>query len=129
MNTMDADVCIDLLRRRPEALTWFDALDEPPSVSGFVAMELLAGCQSRIEWREVESFLDDLNIVWASEQAANEAMTIFLLFRLSHGIGVLDCLIAATAKEQGGTLYTFNRRHFRPLPDVIVAEPYIRIQS
>lgn len=69
MNTMDADVCIDLLRKRPEAVAWFGTLPKLPAVSGFVAMELLAGCQSRKEYREVESFLDDLLIVWASENA------------------------------------------------------------
>lgn len=53
---------------------------------------------------------------------------VFLPYRLSHGIGVLDCLIAATAKELKGMLYTFNGRHLRSLPDVVVAEPYIRIQ-
>ncbi len=126
MNTMDADICIDLLRKKPDALAWFHALLEAPALSGFVAMELLAGSHSRKEYREVAEFLEDLSIVWASEAAMQEAMAVFLPFRLSHGMGVLDCLIAATAKEQGGTLFTFNGRHFRPLPGVIVAEPYTR---
>lgn len=129
MNFMDADVSIDLLRKRPEALAWFHNLPDAPAVSGFVAMELLAGCQSRREYREVEEFLEDLRVVWASEAAMEEAITDFLPFRLSHGVGVLDCLIAATAKEQGGTLFTFNTRHFRHLPGVSVAEPYARIQA
>ena len=129
IDTMDADVCIDLLREKPYAEAWFNALPVAPAISGFVAMELLAGAQSRREYQEVAEFIDDLQVVWASEVAMQAATRFFLPYQLSHGVGVLDCLIAATAKEQGGTLYTFNTKHFRPLPGVMIAEPYMRSVS
>lgn len=70
----------------------------------------------------------DLQLVWASEQVLLDAIRDFLPYKLSQGVGVLDCLIAAVAKEQGGTLYTFNTRHFRHLPGIAIAEPYARVQ-
>lgn len=46
MILLDSDVLIDLLRRRPPAVIWFDALseDEELMVSGYVVMELIQGC-------------------------------------------------------------------------------------
>ena len=37
---LDSDVCVDLLRKNPAARAWIASLPAPPSVSGFVAMEL-----------------------------------------------------------------------------------------
>ena len=41
----------------------------------------------------------------------------------SHGTGLADALIAATAEENGATLVTFNQRHF---PMVEIRVPYER---
>ncbi len=44
-------------------------------------------------------------------------------YRQSHGTGLADALIAATAEENGATLVTFNQRHF---PMVEIRVPYER---
>jgi predicted nucleic acid-binding protein len=40
----------------------------------------------------------------------------------SHGVGLADALIAASAEMRGAVLVTLNRKHFPMLPTVIV--PY-----
>jgi predicted nucleic acid-binding protein len=40
----------------------------------------------------------------------------------SHGVGLLDMLIAATAEAHGAQLMTRNARHFPMLDDVIVPD-------
>jgi predicted nucleic acid-binding protein len=45
-------------------------------------------------------------------------------YRQSHGCGLADCLIAATATAHGLTLQTFNKKHFPMLTDVNV--PFVR---
>ncbi|MFN5219653.1 MAG: hypothetical protein ACK5FE_01870 [Cyanobacteriota bacterium] len=42
----------------------------------------------------------------------------------SHGTGLADALIAASAEAAGATLVTLNRRHFPMLADVLV--PYAK---
>jgi predicted nucleic acid-binding protein len=43
-------------------------------------------------------------------------------FGPSHGVGLADAVIAATAAEKGATLVTTNRKHFPMLTSVLV--PY-----
>jgi len=43
---------------------------------------------------------------------------------LSHNIGFLDCLIAATAIKNGLSLATLNLKHFAPFSDLQVEKPY-----
>ena len=49
MIVLDSDVLIDLLRKHPPAMAWFDALqeDEELMVSGYVVMELIQGCRNK----------------------------------------------------------------------------------
>ncbi len=51
MILLDSDVLIDLLRKYPPAMAWFDALqeDEELMVSGYVVMELIQGCRNKVE--------------------------------------------------------------------------------
>ncbi len=51
MILLDSDVLIDLLRKYPPAMAWFDALgeDEELAVSGYVVMELIQGCRNKAE--------------------------------------------------------------------------------
>jgi predicted nucleic acid-binding protein len=45
-------------------------------------------------------------------------------FRLSHGVGWPDCLIAATAIRLGRPVATTNVKHFTPFPNLQVIRPY-----
>jgi predicted nucleic acid-binding protein len=64
--------------------------------------------------------------VWpeASEFAA--AYDLLLAHRLSSGLNIPDCLIAATALTRAGRLYTFNLKHFQAVVGLDVREPYQR---
>jgi len=126
MNFIDADIGIEILRKTLQAREWFYALGEELAVPGFVAMELILGCQDSTELRKVKKFLTGFPIVWASETAMAHALNDLAPLKLSCGIGAMDCFIAATAKEHNATLYTFNKRHFRHVPDLTFIEPYSR---
>lgn len=126
MNFLDADVSIDILRKEPSALEWVRSITEKMALPGFVALELIIGCQNRRELKQVREFLEEFTLVWASDEAMLSALTEIAPLKLSCGIGSLDCLIAATVMEQGGTLYTFNARHFRRVSGLQFANPYPR---
>jgi predicted nucleic acid-binding protein len=122
---LDTDVLVDLIRGRPEALTWFAGLGTHPPAAGFAAMELVWGSQDAAELRRVRAFLTPFPLLWPSQA---DLLTAFSLaaVKLSHGLGSWDALIAATALGQGLPMATFNVRHFAGVPGLTTVQPYAR---
>lgn len=116
MNLVDTDVLVQYLRQDPKADTWFMSLSQLPAVPGFVSMELKWGCRNLQELASVNRLLRPLTVIWPSPSACEQADRIYGAAKLSHGIGILDALIAATAIENRATLYTFNLKHFAVVP-------------
>jgi predicted nucleic acid-binding protein len=123
---LDTDILIELLREKPEAQVWFDGLPVMPAVCGFSALELLQGCNNLTEMRRVERFLATFAMVWPDYAALSRTTSDYARLRLSHGLGLLDSLIATTAVHHARPLASFNVRHFRSVPSLVVVEPYVR---
>jgi predicted nucleic acid-binding protein len=123
---LDTDVLIDVQRRHPPALAWFGSLAEPPSVPGFVVMELIQDAQNAQQVRKALRLVASLPVLWPSETDCMRALSDFATYHLSHGLGLLDALIAATAVARGATLCTFNTKHYRAVPGLVLLQPYKR---
>jgi predicted nucleic acid-binding protein len=121
---LDSDILIAIERELTEALAWMDSAPEPLAVAGPAALELVAGCRNQNELRHIQELLAEFPILWPSQEAQQRALTTLMPLRLAHGIGPLDVLIAATALEADETLVTFNIRHFRAVPGLVVHVPY-----
>lgn len=89
-------------------------------------MELYQGARSKKEEREVEVLLAPLPTVWPTEADCQRALVEFRGFHLSHGLGLLDALIAATAIGLGATLCTFNAKHYKNIAGLVLEQPYAR---
>jgi len=48
------------------------------------------------------------------------ALEILIKYRLKQGIGILDCMLAATALENKMILITDNIKHFRGIEGLVV---------
>ena len=123
---VDTDIVIDLWRKHPAAVAWFASLPVPPAVPGFVSLEVLAGCRDKAARGAALTLLRDFPVCWPSESAMERALHTLSEYFQSHGLGPLDALIAATALEQGQPLATFNVRHFRVVPGLVIEQPYVR---
>ena len=122
---LDTDVMVDILRLHPPALSWFAGLGTAPvGLPGFVAMELIQGCNNLIEQRRLERHLRRFSTYWPSEADCRRALLDFAAYRLSHNLGMLDALIGQTAVGMGETLATFNVKHFSVVSGVIIIQPY-----
>jgi predicted nucleic acid-binding protein len=126
MNLVDTDVLIDIQRGHPPAVAWFAGLTELPLVPGFVVMELIQDARNAGEVNQALKLVAPLPVVWPSEVDCNRALADFAALHLSHGLGLLDALIAASAIGRSATLYTFNAKHYRSVPGLTMAEPYTR---
>ncbi len=126
MDMLDTDILIDVQRGHPPALAWFAGLNELPAVSGFVVMELLQDARNAHETRQSLKLVAPLQIVWPSSLDCQRALSDFAAYHLSHGLGLLDSLIAACAIGVSATLYTFNAKHYQAVPDLKAVAPYTR---
>ncbi len=126
MNLLDSDIFIDLLRERPPSVEWLATTNEVLAVPGMVALELVVGCRDKSELKRLRLFMADFMIVWLQETDMERALADYAPLALSDGIGRVDALIAATATGLNATLYTFNTKHFRAAPGLIIRQPYVR---
>ncbi|HVR98584.1 MAG TPA: PIN domain-containing protein, partial [Thermoanaerobaculia bacterium] len=65
-------------------------------------------------FERVDLLPDDFD--WAIQRA--------LQFRLKHGVGMMDCLIASVAHRLEKPLYTRNVKHFAPILGALAQRPY-----
>src|SRR5437867_3426495 len=98
MILIDTDIAIDLFRQHLPAIQWLEALgEEMPALPGYVAMELIQGCRDRRALDATVNELAAFQVVWPDSEACNDALKTYSMYGLSHGLGLLDCLIAHTA--------------------------------
>lgn len=128
MILLDSDVLIDLLRKYPPAMLWFNTLhdDEELMLSGYVVLELLQGCRNKAEQDQVQRELATYGVVWLSSNDSDKAVEVFAAYHLSHNAGLLDVLIGQTAVVLGAPLHTFNQRHYSFIPGIQTVQPYTK---
>jgi predicted nucleic acid-binding protein len=122
MYLLDSDVLIDIQRNHAPALGWFTALNERPSVLGLVVMELVQAALNRRQVRQALQQVAPLPVVWPTAVDCERALSDFTSYHLSHGLGLLDSLIAACAIGLSATLCTFNVKHYRVISGLTVVQ-------
>jgi predicted nucleic acid-binding protein len=125
---LDTDILIDLLRSYTPAMEWFGGLpdDEEIMVPGYVVMELIQGCQSKLDQQRVQRALAAFGVVWPSPVDCDKALALFAAYHLSHNAGLLDALIGQTAAALGVPLHTFNQRHYNFISSIQTIQPYTK---
>jgi hypothetical protein len=126
MDLLDTDILIDVQRQHAPALAWFAGLTTLPAVPGLVVMELIQDAQNTAQVREALKLVAPLPVVWPTPTDCQRALHDFTAYHLSHNLGLLDALIAACAVGLSATLCTFNVKHYRVVPDLIMTQPYTR---
>jgi predicted nucleic acid-binding protein len=122
---LDTEVMIDLLRQYPLAVAWLDSLGEEEIVlPGFVVMELVQGCRNKQEQEKIQESLTVYSVTWPSPATCDAASSVFALYHLSHGLGILDALIGQMAVALHVPLHTFNQKHYAAIPQLITIQPY-----
>jgi predicted nucleic acid-binding protein len=114
---VDSNVLIDAIRNRQPALRFLEAAASAGAVwsSVLVRSELWVGSRPG-ENDRIEDLLG--RIAWhdVTPSIADHAGRLGAPFRLTHHIGVVDLVLAATAIELGGTVATLNVRDFPMFP-------------
>jgi predicted nucleic acid-binding protein len=123
---IDTSVLVDYLRGHQKAIIWLDGLRASGGLHthAVVAGELLIGARDRRELQQLDRFLANFTIIPANEADSLTAVDYVRHFHLSQGVGLLDCVIAATCVRLGRTVATANTKHFAIFPTISVFRPY-----
>jgi predicted nucleic acid-binding protein len=108
---LDTDVLIDFLRGNVQATRIVLDL-EKSYVSAISVAELYAGVRSTKEASVLNTLIQDLIVLDVTAAVAQAAGEIKAQFFPSHGVGLPDALIAATAQANRLNLLTLNVKHF-----------------
>jgi predicted nucleic acid-binding protein len=119
---IDTDVLIDFLRGLEQAKNFVAGLPEQVFVSAITVAELHVGVRNGKERANLTEFLDTLEAITLDAELAAEGGLIRRDYGKSHGVGLNDALIAATALKNRLQLVTLNAKHYPMVNNLLV--PY-----
>jgi predicted nucleic acid-binding protein len=81
-------------------------------LSSIVVAELYAGVKGEREQTTLDNFISLFHIIPPSAEIAKVAGLYKRDYGKSHGIGLADAILAATAEAENAELKTLNTRHY-----------------
>lgn len=119
---LDSTLLIHALRGVPEAVRFLNAAKVRPFLSALVIGEVYAGIRQGRERLAMERWVAMCRVVPVTADLARQGGLLARQYRRSHGTGLADAILAATAQHLNARLVTSNIRHFPMLTDLL--EPY-----
>jgi predicted nucleic acid-binding protein len=121
---LDTDVLIDYLRRHPKAAALFDKLPDDCAICAISVAELHAGVREGTERDALDTLLSSFTLIEITAEIAAQGGLLRRDWGKSHGVGLNDALIAATALASGRVLLSLNGKHFPMLGKGQLVVPY-----
>jgi predicted nucleic acid-binding protein len=109
---VDTDVMVDFLRGQPNAISLVHDNSTRIILSSIVAAELYAGVKGEQELVELDRLLSIFPIVPVTPEYARAGGLHRRDYAKSHGVGLADAIIAATAEAERADLKTLNVKHY-----------------
>ena len=120
---LDTDVIIDFLKGVEKAKVFLQTyIVHNLYISVVTEAELYAGIRNKKEEKILQDFLQILIILDVNEEIAISGGKIKNKYSKSHGTGLADAIIAATAIENDCTIVSLNKKHFPMTKDILM--PY-----
>jgi predicted nucleic acid-binding protein len=120
---LDTAVVVDLLRLYPPVSAWL-AGQSTLGLSPVVWLEIIEGASDSQAQEKALKLLRRFELIEVMPEDFDWAIRQALKLRLSHNVGMMDCLIASSAQRLGLPLYSRNLKHFSPLLGSLAQAPY-----
>lgn len=111
MILIDTDVVVDFLRGYDEAVAYLKGLSGEVALSSIAVAELYAGVRDD-EREKLDEFISLFPVLPITSEIAKNGGLLKRDYHRSHGVGLADALMAATAIEQKAELKTLNTKHY-----------------
>jgi predicted nucleic acid-binding protein len=109
---LDTDVLVDFFRGYSKAVAFVNAHSARIILSSIVVAELYAGVKGDAEQSALENFVSLFHVVPVSVEIAKAGGLYKRDYGKSHGVGLADTILAATAEVENAELKTFNTKHY-----------------
>jgi predicted nucleic acid-binding protein len=109
---LDTDVLVDFFRGHSEAVVFVNAYSARIILSSIVVAELYAGVKGDAEQAALENFISLFRVVPVSTEIAKAGGLYKRDYGKSHGVGLADAILAATAEAENAELKTLNTKHY-----------------
>ena len=109
---VDTDVLVDFLRGHLEAVAFVNAHAGRIILSAVVVAELYAGVKGDAEKDALDNFVSLFRVVPVCTDIAKAGGLFKREYGASHGVGLADAIVAATAAAENAELKTLNTRHY-----------------
>lgn len=109
---VDTDVLVDFFRGFEKGVAFVNANSSRIILSSIVAAELYAGVKGDEEQNALEEFFSLFRVIPVTAEIANAGGLYKSDYGKSHGVGLADAIIAATAEAEKADLKTLNTKHY-----------------
>ena len=123
MFLIDTDILVDFLRGKSQAVHFLQkALQSECYITTITVAELYSGVREGKERPILEQFIKEFKPLALTEEVALIGGLLKRDYGKSHGTGLADALIAATAIHYDVRLASLNKKHYPMLKNIHV--PY-----
>jgi len=109
---LDTDVLVDFFRGHSKAVAFVNAHSAGIILSSIVVAELYAAVKGDAEQAALENFVSLFRVVPVSAKIAKTGGLYKRDYGKSHGVGLADAILAATAEAENAELKTLNSKHY-----------------
>jgi predicted nucleic acid-binding protein len=113
---LDSCILIDLSRNLDAAVDYVTSLSKAPAISVLTVTEVMRGVRRVGEAELTSNMLAGWEKLTVTLDIASLAADFLRKYGPSHGLDVVDAVIAATAQVHGHELVTLNLKHFPMFP-------------
>ena len=123
---IDADILIWHLRGETKAMRFLQKLgagQEYELWTGALQRAEVVFFMRPSEEEATQLFLAQFKTAPVDQGIVDLAGRLYRKWNPSHGVDINDAMLAATAIQTGGHIFTLNKKHY-PMPDVIVKKAW-----
>jgi hypothetical protein len=115
---LDTDVLVDFFRGHRKAMAFVGTYNARIILSSIVVAELYAGVKGDAEQAALQDFVSLFRVVPVTAEIAKAAGLYKRDYGKSHGVGLADAILAATAEAEDAELRTLNTKHYPMLKNL-----------
>lgn len=115
---LDTDVLVDFFRGREKAVAFVNTYNASIILSSIVVAELYAGVKGNAEQNALQDFVSLFRVVPVNAEIGRAGGLYKRDYGKSHGVGLADAILAATAEAENAELKTLNIKHYPMLKGI-----------